>query len=1009
MALFFKEVMTSSLPRLRSDLIVRPQQTTQGTSVVIKNPESRKFFRLGEAEYFIAQQLDGETPLEAIRQKTEAKFGGELAIEILNAFLENLKKNHILETTEAGGKGAYREPPRFRGSPLYCRFKVFDPCRLLQRLVPWTGFFYSSFFVLLSAAAILAAAGVTVTSWGDFRQDLPRLYGSWSSIAVVLALNFLVVGCHEFGHGLTCTRFGGEVHEMGCALVFLQPAFYCNVSDAWLFAEKSKRLWVGIAGPYFELFLWSLAVLIWRTTEPDTWINFITLSVMATSGVKTLLNFNPLIKLDGYYLLSDYLEIPNLRRRSFRHVGSLVEKLFGLESLEDEEVLPRSERAIFSIYGTLALAGSFSILGFILLSAGGALVDGRSPTAVLVTLGLLGMKYRRRLRRMFGKPSGASDSFDDEDFDTPEKADGVDESSVPKETEATGNARSAHEPATAREVGKVEVKTPVMVSHVVESAVPANGNPLETRTGNGELERLSNSEERPLIDPSQAGVTSDQLLAMMYGRRIQKILGSSSEVSSPFGNDEGIEPRRAVAVLDESATPNDVDRFQESAPASSVPETAGLKNGHGTSMPGGAGRVYEATPPKNGDETERPATPATSERAAALNNGDHSEAPDVISRLEKHDHANKKKSRRWGRRVRRTVWVALAAGAAVGLVRGHAELRVAGPFNVLPIENSDVRASVDGVVDKIYVHEGDYVREGQPIARLTDIDTRAALEKTEAQLAEAGAKLRMQVAGPTANEIEVAKANVTKTEDNLKYAQIKLAMAKRVFDENLLSRKEYEDVAAVESAARNDLAVAKDQLQLLASGTRPEDIEATKAQIDQLQADQRHLGEQRRMLTVYSPSTGVVATPTLQLKQLTHQLVKKGDLIAKVFDLQTVTAQIAVDEKDIADVQVDQKVVLRARAYPDEVFYGTVNFVSTSVLGSPANGGEATPLPVAPSSSSSSTKRTILISTQIDNHSLLLKPEMTGQAKILCGQRRALDLVTRRLVHTVKVEFWSWW
>ena len=291
--------MISSLPRLRSDLIIRAQQTAHGASVVIKDPMSRKFFQLGEAEQFIAEQLDGKTPLEVIRQRAEVRFGGELPVETLNGFLHNLKKNGVLETTEAGERGAYREPPRFRGSPLYCRFKVFDPCQLLQRLVPWTRFFYTSYFGVLSAAAILAAAGVTITSWSDFRQELPRLYGGWSSIAAVLALNFLVVGAHEFGHGLTCTRFGGEVHEMGCALVFLQPAFYCNVSDAWLFPEKSKRLWVGFAGPYFELFLWSLAVLTWRVAEPDTWINFLGLSVMATSGLKTLLNFNPLIKLDA--------------------------------------------------------------------------------------------------------------------------------------------------------------------------------------------------------------------------------------------------------------------------------------------------------------------------------------------------------------------------------------------------------------------------------------------------------------------------------------------------------------------------------------------------------------------------------------------------------------------------------------------------------------------------------------------------------------------------------------
>jgi len=153
---------------------------------------------------------------------------------------------------------------------------------------------------------------------------------------------------------------------------------------------------------------------------------------MATSGLKTLLNFNPLIKLDGYYLLSDYLELPNMRRRSFRYVGSMVEKLFGFESLDENEVLGPRERVIFAIYGTMALAGSFSILGFILLSAGGKLVEGKSPTRFLVTLGLLGMRYRRRFRRMFGKASGASGSFDDEDFEEPEKTDNADVSATPE-------------------------------------------------------------------------------------------------------------------------------------------------------------------------------------------------------------------------------------------------------------------------------------------------------------------------------------------------------------------------------------------------------------------------------------------------------------------------------------------------------------------------------------------------------------------------------------------------
>jgi len=120
------------------------------------------------------------------------------------------------------------------------------------------------------------------------------------------------------------------------------------------------------------------------------------------------------------------------------------------------------------------------------------------------------------------------------------------------------------------------------------------------------------------------------------------------------------------------------------------------------------------------------------------------------------------------------------------------------------------------------------------------------------------------------------------------------------------------------------------------------------------------------------------------------------------------TVEIAVPEKEISDVQMGQKVLLRALAYPGRVFDGTVTFISTSVQGD-SNATEQTPLAPIAASTTAAEKRTVLVMTQIENPSLLLKPEMTGQAKILCGRRRALDLITRRLAHSVKVEFWSWW
>src|SRR5690349_2689796 len=497
-SLYAKEVMILCPPRLRRDLTYRHEHTAEGICVIIKHPASRRFFRLERAEYFIAQQLDGRTPLETIRQRTEEALDAELPIEDLYAFVQTLKKNGLLETEDALKKDEQRKPKRFRGTLLYCRVQVCDPYELLKRLARRTNFLFTRAFVVLSAICILLAIATTAVNWREFREDLPRLYNSSAAPAIILIL-FAVIVAHEFGHGVTCTHFGGEVHEMGFAMIFLMPAFYCNVSDAWLFPERSQRLWVGFAGPYFELFLWSLAVFLWRITEPETWINFVALSVMATSGAKTLLNFNPLIKLDGYYLLSDYLELPNLRRRSFRQVGSFLERMCGFGRNEEEKLTNR-ERRIFWIYGTIALAGSFSILGYILVGAGSTVVAGRTPTAVLAMLILLFMKFRRRFRRMFANPNSTAGSLDDMDFDD------HDEDNDEEESVAAGDAGYFE---AAR--GDDALREPMAVKNGngTSTGIMSGGTHKQTAT---EEEHSENWSSDPLVDP---------VLDAMYGRRIR--------------------------------------------------------------------------------------------------------------------------------------------------------------------------------------------------------------------------------------------------------------------------------------------------------------------------------------------------------------------------------------------------------------------------------------------------------------------------------------------------------
>ena len=786
--------MISTLPKLRSDLDRRVQITPSGSVLVIKNPVSGEFFRLQEAEGFIVEQLDGVTPLNVLKGRVEKKFGASLAPEKLTAFIKTLDRNGLLETQTNGHKPRPKQPGRFAGSALALRFKILDPDRFLSRLLPWVQFCFTPQFLFFSAALICWAAAVTVFNWNEFLGDASRLY-SVSTVPLLIATVFVVIAAHEFAHGLTCKHFGGEVREMGCMLIYFQPAFYCNVSDAWFFSQP-RRLWVSFAGPYFELFIWALATLTWRLIDPETWVSRVALVVMVTSGIKTLFNFNPLIKLDGYYLLSDYLDVANLRRKSFRSVGDFLKSFGGLAG-----PLPKvtaREKRIFLSYGLIASVFSFSLLGYMALVIGGHLIVHGQRLAFFAFAGLVAIRFRSKLRRLFYRSSEPSHS-------QPSKRDGV-----------------------------------------------------ET------------TDWRP-----------------------------------------------------------------------------GLEQSH--SRPGKA---------------------------------------DISSG-----------------------WVLKSAGAAalvLLLFLMKMELRVAGPVNALPIHNSDVRAEIEGLIAVIYVHEGQRVESGELIAGIYDRDLRAELEKIEAQLTENQARLKLLEAGARAEEIQLAQATVARHEEQLKFLDERMQRYQQLNKQQLLSMLDYEESARLVASKASDLAEAEKKLELLQAGSRPEEIEALQATVGGLETQRHHLQEQLRLMQVVSPASGIVTTPERQLNDMRQQLVHKGDLIAEVYDFKTITAEIAVSEKEIADVHSGQAVTLKVQAYPERVFPGKVTRIATTVQGAT---GSASKMGLGASTLGSAAKsaNAILVTTEIDNSEGLLKPGMTGLAKIGCGQRRIIELITRRLSRTFRVEFWSWW
>lgn len=385
MATLAESLVSSSsrkLPiRVRPDLKARRQRYQGRQYWVVKDPVALQYFRFEEEEFAILQMLDGESSLDEIAERFAAEFPPQtIRTEELQQFIGMLHRSGLV-LTDAAGQGVQlrkrRDEKRFKerlallGNILSVRFKGFDPDRVLNFLLPYTRWFFTLPALVFFSLVGLSALTLVLVQFDVFHARLPSFQTffsaqNWLLLAGTLAVTKII---HEFGHGLSCKRFGGECHEMGVMLLVLTPCLYCNVSDSWMLPNRWHRAAIGAAGMYVELVIASICTFIWWFTEPGL-LNYICLNVMFVSSVSTILfNANPLLRYDGYYILSDILEIPNLRQKASTILNRKLGKWFlGLEEQEDP-FLPKRHQGLFALY-TVASAVYrwvvvFSILFFL--------------------------------------------------------------------------------------------------------------------------------------------------------------------------------------------------------------------------------------------------------------------------------------------------------------------------------------------------------------------------------------------------------------------------------------------------------------------------------------------------------------------------------------------------------------------------------------------------------------------------------------------------------------------
>lgn len=354
---------------IRPDLLIS-RLTFQGQpAYVLQDPLTHATFRLAAADYRLFTLLDSRRSLgEIFASLVEEGLAGAEEEEEFYRFVLTLHRNNFLHLPLSNEKALYqrhtaiREARRRRAwmSLIFFRCSLFNPTRFLDRTEFIARLLFHRFTFALWCAVVAAGLLITYKNRGEISrpfqqvllmQNLPLL---WASLVILKVV-------HELGHAFACKRFGGTVPEIGVNFIVFTPLPYVDATASWRFPSKLHRIIVCLAGMYVELFFASVGILVWSVTPPSL-LNAVAYNVALLAGVVTLVfNLNPLMKFDGYYAMSDLIEVPNLRQRAVEYVKYLFQRLL-LSAPKQECAEGPWTRVVLAIYGVSASVYKFVLV-----------------------------------------------------------------------------------------------------------------------------------------------------------------------------------------------------------------------------------------------------------------------------------------------------------------------------------------------------------------------------------------------------------------------------------------------------------------------------------------------------------------------------------------------------------------------------------------------------------------------------------------------------------------------
>jgi len=381
-ALAAREVQAAERPALRPGLLIRKLVQLGEVNWAVRSPETNKIHLFEEATWELVTLYDGTRTRAGIRDDYNQRFPEGEGIPLqhvldLEESLRSLKllvvssRERSLDLLQSFQTARRRTADKNAEgvNPMYMLFHAVDPDRFLDRTQKYVRWLWTPPVVAFSCVLFALALSVYVEHWDTIWRQTLETYAFYQKPFLQVLQFFAVfvsIGVfHELSHAYVTKFYGGEVHSTGFALFYFAPSMYCDCSDSILFESKWQRLWVSLAGIYIEAWMTVLATALWLATYPDTSLHDFAYKAMLYAGVSTVFfNINPLIKIDGYYALTDLLGIPTLREDAFGYLGAFIQRRL-LRLPVPLNPLPRRRRRFLVLYAILAALWAGLIMWFI--------------------------------------------------------------------------------------------------------------------------------------------------------------------------------------------------------------------------------------------------------------------------------------------------------------------------------------------------------------------------------------------------------------------------------------------------------------------------------------------------------------------------------------------------------------------------------------------------------------------------------------------------------------------